>query len=130
PRHAVLPVVATNDVRFVQGDDFRAQEERVCIAGGRVLADPRRPREHSPEQYLKSSAEMEAPFQDLPEALANSVEIARRCSLSLKFGQNHLPDFPVPEGISVPDYLREAARAGLERRLAAHAPARPVEEYR
>ncbi|MBL6749925.1 MAG: DNA polymerase III subunit alpha [Nevskia sp.] len=129
-RHHGLPVVASNDVRFLDREDFEAHEARVCIAQGRILADERRPRDFSPEQYLKSAAEMRALFADLPEALDNTLEIARRCTLSLKFGQNHLPDFPVPEGQSMAGFLHGRAEEGLQRRLQAHAPARPLEEYR
>jgi DNA polymerase III alpha subunit len=91
-------VVATNDVRFLDAADFDAHEARVCIHQGHTLSDPRRPRDYSEEQYLKSAADMEALFADLPEALENSVEIARRCSLELTLGRTFLPDFPVPEG--------------------------------
>jgi DNA polymerase-3 subunit alpha len=128
-RHSGLPVVASNDVRFLERSDFDAHEARVCIAQGRVVNDERRPREYSPEQYLKSAAEMQALFADLPEAVENTLEIARRCTLSLKFGQNYLPDFPVPEGVSMADYLRQLASAGLQRRLQQHPPARPLPEY-
>ncbi|MDB5986850.1 MAG: polymerase subunit alpha [Nevskia sp.] len=125
-----LPVVATNDVRFLERGDFDAHEARTCIAQGRVINDPRRPRDYSPEQYLKSADEMCALFADLPEAVENSLEIARRCTLSLKFGVNHLPNFPAPAGVTESQLLGEQARAGLERRLITHAPAKPVEEYR
>src|SRR3546814_21114168 len=84
-RHEQIPLVATNDVRFLAQDDFETHEARVCIAQGRVLNDPKRPRDYSDQQYLKSSEEMAELFADLPEALANSVEIDRRCSLTLKF---------------------------------------------
>ena len=129
-RHSGLPVVASNDVRFLKREDFEAHEARVCIASGRVVNDERRPREYSPEQYLKSAEEMQALFADLPEAIENSLEIARRCTLSLKFGQNYLPDFPVPEGVTMADHLRQLSVTGLERRLLQHPPARPLEEYR
>jgi DNA polymerase-3 subunit alpha len=128
-RHAGLPLVASNDVRFLERGDFEAHEARVCIASGRVLNDERRPREYSPEQYLKSPAEMIELFADLPEAVENTLEIARRCTLSLKFGQNYLPDFPAPDGLSMAEHLRREAQAGLQRRLLQHAPARPLEEY-
>src|SRR5882757_3478745 len=128
-RHSGLPVVASNDVRFLQREDFEAHEARVCIASGRVVNDERRPREYSPEQYLKSAEEMQALFADLPEAVENTLEIARRCTLSLKFGENYLPDFPVPEGVTMSGYLRQLATDGLERRLQQHPPARPLEEY-
>ncbi|NDP43342.1 MAG: DNA polymerase III subunit alpha, partial [Aromatoleum sp.] len=90
----------------------------VCIAEGYVLADPRRPRRFTPDQYLKSQAEMAATFADLPEALANSVAIAQRCNLVIPLGKNYLPDFPTPEGVTLDEHLRQEAAAGLERRLA------------
>ena len=91
-----LPAIASNDVRFLSEDDFEAHEARVCIASGRVLADPKRPRDYSAEQYLKSADQMATLFADLPAALENTVELARRCSLSLRLGTYYLPDFPVP----------------------------------
>ena len=129
------PVVATNDVRFLAREEFEAHEARVCIHDGARLDDPSRPRRYTPEQYLKSPAEMAALFADLPEAITNSVEIARRCSLALTLGRSYLPAFEVPEGSTVTEYLRVLAEQGLERRLAALAaePAlviRPVEESR
>jgi DNA polymerase-3 subunit alpha len=113
-----LPVVATHPIQFIDKDDFKAHEARVCIAEGYVLADPRRPKQFTEEQYFKSQAEMQALFADLPEALENSVEIARRCNLSIELGKNRLPQFPVPEGVTLDDYLTQQAEAGLERRLA------------
>jgi DNA polymerase-3 subunit alpha len=113
-----LPVVATHPVQFLAREDFKAHEARVCIAEGYVLADPRRPKQFTEEQYFKSQAEMQALFADLPEALENSVEIARRCNLSIELGKNRLPQFPVPEGVTLDDYLTQQAEAGLERRLA------------
>ncbi|MEW6166287.1 MAG: DNA polymerase III subunit alpha [Pseudomonadota bacterium] len=118
-RHRGVPVVATNDVRFLQRSDFAAHEARVCIAQGRVLADEKRVREHSEEQYLKSAEEMAELFADIPQALANSVEIARRCSLTLKFAPPyHLPNYPVPDGYDANSWLREQAHCGLDERLA------------
>ncbi len=115
-RRTGTPVVATNDVRFLRRDDFDAHEARVCIAQGWTLDNERRPKLCTAEQYLKSAAEMQKLFKDMPEALANTVEIARRCSLSLTFGQNYLPDFPVPAGHTVPGHLKEQAHQGLEAR--------------
>ena len=114
-----VPVVATNDVHFVKADDFEAHEARVCIHDGRTLDDPRRPRRHSDQQYLRSPGEMQALFADLPEALENSVEIAQRCNLELTFGKNYLPEFPIPDGLTIDDYFRAQARDGMEQRLAA-----------
>ena len=112
-----VPVVATNDVHFIKPQDFEAHEARVCIHDGRTLDDPRRPRRHSEQQYLRSCEEMQALFADLPEALENSVEIARRCNLELSLGENYLPDFPVPAGMGMEEFFRQQARAGLEQRL-------------
>ena len=112
-----LPVVATHPVQFLEPGDFSAHEARVCIAEGYVLADQRRPRRFTPQSYFKSQAEMAKAFADIPEALANSVEIARRCSLELELGKTHLPKFPTPGNVGLEDYLVSQARAGLERRL-------------
>ena len=114
-----LPVVAGNDVRFLEREDFEAHEARVCIQEGRILADPRRPKNYSEEQYLKSPLEMAALFEDLPEALDNAVEIARRCSLEVALGGSHLPEFPAPEGHDIDEWFAEQSRAGLNRRLGA-----------
>jgi len=114
-----LPVVATHPVQFLRPEDFTAHEARVCIAEGHVLGDQRRPRQFTQESYFLSQAEMAKLFADLPEALANSVEIARRCNLALELGKSRLPKFPTPGGASLEDYLAQAAGQGLERRLAA-----------
>jgi len=113
-----LPVVATNDVRFVSPDDFEAHEARVCIHDGHALDDPRRTSRYSEQQYLKSEAEMAELFADVPEALANTVEIARRCNLDMKLGENYLPDFPIPEGFTEAQFLEKVSREGLDQRLA------------
>src|SRR5574340_1026279 len=113
-----LPVVATHPVQFLDRDDFKAHEARVCIAEGYVLADARRPKQFTEEQYFKSQAEMAELFADYPEALANSVEIAKRCNLSVELGKNKLPPFPTPDGVTLDDYLAQQAAQGLEVRLA------------
>ena len=112
-----MPVVATNEVCFLRHEDFEAHEARVCIHEGVVLDDANRPRRYSDQQYLRTPAEMAELFADLPEALENSIEIARRCNLCLELGRNVLPDFPIPEGMSAADYFAAQARAGLEQRL-------------
>jgi len=113
-----LPLVATHPVQFMERDDFKAHEARVCIAEGYVLADTRRPRQFTAEQYFKSQAEMSELFADLPEALENSVEIARRCNLSIELGNNKLPQFPTPAGMTLDDFMAREAAQGLELRLA------------
>jgi DNA polymerase III subunit alpha len=113
-----LPAVATHPIQFVAPDDFKAHEARVCIAEGMMLGDPRRPRPFTAEQYFKSPDEMAELFADLPEALANSVEIAKRCNLTLELGKSQLPDFPTPEGMSLDDYMRQRAFEGLHERMA------------
>ena len=114
-----VPVVATNDVRFLAREEFEAHEARVCIHGGHRLDDAGRPRPYTPEQHLKTPAEMAALFCDLPEALENSVEIARRCSLPLAQGGIFMPAFAVPDGTSAPDFLGRLAKEGLARRVGA-----------
>ncbi len=115
---ADVPVVATNDVRFIKSDEFDAHEARVCINQGRVLDDPRRPRDYSEQQYLRTPEEMVELFSDIPEALENTVEIAKRCNIELTLGENVLPDFPVPEGTSVEEHFRDISAKGLDERLA------------
>jgi DNA polymerase-3 subunit alpha len=114
---AGLPIVATNDVRFLSSDDFEAHEARVCIQEGTLLADPARPRHYTREQYLRSSEEMIERFADLPEAIENSVEIAKRCSLVLQLGESRLPIYPVPEGQTTEGFLRAESVRGLQQRL-------------
>jgi DNA polymerase-3 subunit alpha len=108
-----VPVVATNDVRFLNRDDFNAHEARVCIHDGRGLADADRPRQYSENQYLRSAEEMAELFADVPSALENSVEIARRCNLDLQLGSSVLPAFPVPDGQSESAFLEAEAKRGL-----------------
>ncbi|MFZ3088678.1 MAG: DNA polymerase III subunit alpha, partial [Methylotenera sp.] len=112
-----LPIVATHPIQFTTTDDYRAHEARTCIAEGYVLADTRRPKNFTAEQYFKTQAEIATLFADMPEALANSVEIAKRCNLSLTLGKNYLPKFPTPNGESLNEYLVEEARRGLIKRL-------------
>ena len=112
-----LPVVATHPVQFLGVDDYKAHEARVCIAEGYVLNDKRRVRRFTAQQYFKTQAEMAALFADLPEALQNSVEIAKRCNLTLQLGKPHLPDFPTPNGESLEDFLRTESELGLRRRM-------------
>ncbi|MGR8947151.1 MAG: DNA polymerase III subunit alpha [Gammaproteobacteria bacterium] len=111
-----IPLVATNDVRFVEKDDFDAHEARVCINRGRVLSDPRRERPFTNEQYLKSSVEMHELFHDMPAALENSLHIAERCNVALDIGTYHMPEFPVPEGQTVDELLRMQTADGLQNR--------------
>ncbi|MBO9493477.1 DNA polymerase III subunit alpha [Thalassotalea sp. G20_0] len=112
------PVVATNDVMFMTRDDFEAHESRVCIGESVVLDDPRREHRYSEEQYLKSEDEMVELFADIPEALANSVAIAQRCSINVKLGEYFLPEYPVPEGKTMDQFFREFSHDGLTERLA------------
>ncbi len=112
-----VPVVATNDVRFLKSDEFDAHETRVCIHDGRTLDDPRRPKNYSEQQYLRSAAEMQELFSDIPEALANTVEIARRCNLEIELGKSYLPQFPIPEGETEASYFCRVSKEGLEQRL-------------
>ena len=112
-----LPIVATHPIQFITPDDFRAHEARTCISEGYVLADTRRPKNFTTEQYFKPQADMAALFGDIPEALTNSVEIAKRCNLMLTLGKNYLPNFPTPNNESLNEYLIAEARRGLLQRL-------------
>ena len=112
-----LPVVATHPIQFLDSDTHKAHEARVCIAEGYVLNDKRRVRQFTAQQYFKSQSEMAALFADLPQALANSVEIAKRCNLTLQLGKSFLPDFPTPNGESLDDFLTQESKRGLQQRM-------------
>ncbi len=116
-----LPVVATHPIQFMTAEDYEAHEARICIADGDILGNQRRARKYTGDQYFKSSTEMEALFADIPSAISNTVEIAKRCNITLVLGKPQLPDYPTPvrEGVQIPiaDYLRELAFVGLEERL-------------
>ncbi|MFI4956864.1 MAG: DNA polymerase III subunit alpha [Gammaproteobacteria bacterium] len=111
------PVVATNDVMFLEKQDFEAHEARVCIHAGYQLADPARPKRYSAEQYLKSQEEMAALFADLPGALENTVEIAKRCNVHLVLDKVSLPNFQLPANETVESFLRSEAHMGLATRF-------------
>ncbi|EGR2467831.1 DNA polymerase III subunit alpha [Vibrio cholerae] len=111
-----LPVVATNEVVFITEESFEAHEIRVAIHDGYTLEDPRRPKNYSSKQYLRSEAEMCELFADIPEALANSVEIAKRCNVTVRLGEYFLPNFPTG-GMAIEDFLVMKSREGLEERL-------------
>lgn len=110
-------VIAHNDVRFMESSDFEAHEARVCIASGYVLGDERRPRDYSEAQYFKTQAEMQTLFSDLPAVLDNTLEIAKRCTVSLTLGKNYLPNFPIPDGHTTASFFAEQCELGLEERL-------------
>jgi DNA polymerase-3 subunit alpha len=117
-----LPVVATHPVQFTAEDDYESHEARVCISDGEILGNQRRVRRFTREQYFKSSAQMEALFADIPSAVANTLEIAKRCSLTLVLGKPQLPNFPIPlvdgRQMTVEEYFRHVSHEGLEERLA------------
>jgi len=117
-----LPVVATHPVQFLTYDDYEAHEARVCISEGEILGNARRVRKFTREQYFKSAEQMKALFADVPTAVANTLEIAKRCNLTLELGKPMLPDYPTPvvDGVRMPidEYFRQASFEGLEERLA------------
>jgi len=123
-----LPVVATHPVQFTLPDDYEAHEARVCISEGEILGNQRRVRRFTREQYFKSSAQMQSLFADVPSALANTVEIARRCNLTLSLGKPQLPNYPTPNGMPIDEYFRFASHEGLEERLAHLYPDEAVRE--
>ena len=113
-----IPLVATNDVEFLQKQDFDAHEARICISQGGLLDDARREKHYHTEQYLKSGEAMESLFSDLPEVIINSVEIAKRCNVHFElYKKNYLPDFPIPEGLNISQFFTQESEAGLENRL-------------
>ncbi|WP_293765258.1 DNA polymerase III subunit alpha [uncultured Aquitalea sp.] len=114
---AGLPVVATHPIQFMNPEDFKAHEARVCIAEGYTLGDKRRPRNFAECQHFLSTEAMLERFADVPEALENTVEIAKRCNITVQLGKNYLPLFPTPEGMTLDDFLIHEAQRGLEIRL-------------
>lgn len=112
-----LPVVATHPVQFIQESDYRAHEARVCISTGEQLGNPRRVRRFTPEQYFLDSTQMASRFADVPSAIENTIEIARRCNLTLELGTPRLPAFPTPDGITLDDYLVQLSEEGLAERM-------------
>ena len=125
-----LPVVATHPVQFLRRDEYKAHEARVCIATGYTLTDQRRPKLFTPEHYFKTQAEMIELFADLPQALDNTIEIAKRCNLTIALGKNYLPAFPTPVGQSLAEHLAEQAERGLQQRLPVLAEQQGGSEYR
>ena len=117
-----IPVIASNDVRFLDANGFEAHEARVCISTGRVLDDPKRPRDYSAEQFLKSSDQMETLFADVPDAIDNALALATRCNLELSLGTYYLPAFPVPANETLDSWIRSQSRDGLRARLDKHPP--------
>ena len=112
-----IPVVATHPIQFLEPEDFDAHDIRVCIARGEVLADKGRAKLYSREQYFKSPEEMVSLFSDVPSAIANTVEIAKRCNLEGVLSKPQLPLFPTPDGMSLDDYIDQLSHEGLEQRL-------------
>ncbi len=108
------PVVATNDARFLTAEDFEAHEARVCINGGYTLGDKTRPKAYSNQQYLRTADEMIELFSDIPEAIENTLEIAKRCTVTLTLGKNYLPEFPIPDGMTEAEFFSEESKKGLE----------------
>lgn len=125
-----LPLVATNDARFLAKTDFDAHEARVCIHEGEMLADGNRPKRYTEEQYVKSAEEMANLFSDIPHALSNTVEIAKRCNVALKLGDSFLPNFPIPAGMTENQYLEMQSIEGLNQRLQKTQPNISEEERR
>ena len=112
-----IPVVATNDVRFLDSLDFEAHEARVCIQEGRTLNDPRRERRFSDQQYLRSGDEMAELFADIPEAVENAYEISRRCNLLVDLDTYHLPVYPTPDDMTLEELLTSTAQRAVEKYL-------------
>lgn len=118
--NAQIPVVATNDVHFISEEDFESHEVRVCIHQGRVLNDSRRPKSHTPQQYFRSGEEMVELFSDIPTAIENTIQIAKRCNFMLQMGDYYLPDFPVPEGETIESHLQNETQRGLDKLISKH----------
>jgi len=126
-----VPVVATNSACFIEREDFEAHEARTCIHSGHVLNDSKRPKNYSEFQYLRSSEEMVELFSDIPEAIQNTLEIAKRCTVELSLGEAFLPNFPVPEGVTLEDYLQQDyLQQKSEQSLEAYFAQRKIEDHK
>ena len=113
-----VPIVATNDVQFLHKSDYEAHEARICIAEGGLLDDARRVKNFSNAQFLKNPNEMSLLFEDYPQIIENTIEIAKRCNLHFElFQKNYLPVFPTPEGMTIAEFFSEESKKGLEIRL-------------
>ena len=112
-----VPIVATHPIQFMATDDFNAHESKTCIADGYMLADKRRPKNYTKEQFFKTPEQMLNLFNDIPSATQNSVEIAKRCNFEFELGKIFLPDFPIPDGTNIEDYLLIESKKGLDERL-------------
>lgn len=115
-RETGIPLVATNDVHYVERDDAEAHDVLLCIQTGRTLEDDDRMQFETREFYLKSSDEMTHIFREYPEALKNTVDIAKRCNVDFDFDKTYLPSFQVPEGYTSSEYLRKLCTRGMERK--------------
>lgn len=115
--HYQVPVVATNDVRFINQDDFDVHEVRVGIYEGYTLLDKERKSKYTEKQYLRSPEEMKSLFSDIPSAITNTVQIARRCNVTFKLGQPYLPQYDTPPNETKEAYLTRIAYEGLKKRL-------------
>ena len=104
---------------FQEAEDFEAHETRVCIHDSVTLDDQRRLHRHTPEQWLKPQDAMTELFSDLPDAVANTVQIAKRCGVELTLGSYFLPEYPVPEGMTLHEFFRQSSYDGLSDRLKA-----------
>lgn len=118
-RETGIPLVATNDVHYVNKEDAKIHDALMCIQMGKTLNDPNRMRFGSDEFYLKSREEMERVFPDVIEALDNTVKIAEQCNVEFDFNTIHLPQYEVPKGYTPDSYLRELCFKGLEERYGA-----------
>ena len=124
-----LPVIAHNDVRFMEEAEFEAHEVRTCIQSGHTMLDPNRPKNYSPEQYLRTEEEMIQLFHDIPEAIENSKELAKRCTVTLTLHKPQLPAFPIPEGMTIEEFFKSESYKGLEERIGARTPENDHAEY-
>ncbi|MBC7499677.1 MAG: DNA polymerase III subunit alpha, partial [Herminiimonas sp.] len=112
-----LPVVATHPIQFQTREEFTAHEARTCISEGEILANPRRQKRFNDQQCFKTQAEMAELFGDMPAAMLNTIEIAKRCNLILELGKPKLPQFPIPDGLTTEEFMVLETTKGLELRL-------------
>src|SRR5687768_1580886 len=120
--------IATNDVHYINQDDSRLQDVLLAIQTQTLLSDPDRMRMSDDSYYLRTPAEMNRLFAEVPEALSNTLLVAERCNVDLSFKGYHLPDFPVPVGYTTESYLRYLCDAGARKRYGERATSQQVRE--
>ena len=112
-----IPLVATNDAHYVSAEHHQAHDALICIGRGKFVSDTNRLKYDTKDIYIKSAEQMVELFKDVPEAIENTLRIEEMCQFKLETGVNHMPEFPIPDGLSLNDHLDNLTWEGMERRV-------------